>query len=533
MANVTAGAAYKELEKVGDYISPNINAAADRLAKQGMQQKQLNADAKVATDKRLDEAYAGITVNTDALQAKATGFTNRDDIARDFAGAATERSMQYAEQAREAAQRGDWKLMNDLKGKIKRIEGDFKNTVNDEAILTGIFKGYQEKYAAGEVDDDEWLAFAAAMEKFDYQISLDENDNKVITAIEMDDDGQPVLGDDGNPKVITKKWADVVAQRDRPYEVVQLEDKEGKKGLIGDMLSTMGKRKYDEVTGQYIETNQTWDEDAENQFMGKVKALQSNDRTMYSILRQASGGEIIERKNSKLPKEEQEENKKLVEDYLRFQVKGGYDQEQTKKVAPRTAEQMADEAAKNRQVTREGQQITRDANADDQAIALRKMALDEWKAKNPQAKPLNKTETKELENDTVVVKFFDVAKEMAKLDKNAPEEDVQKVLDNSGLGFLIGANFDWFGLQGTQYNIGDVEGVNQKDVFKNIKGMADAAGLSLVDTDIKESIERIQKGTSGVTNDSGSTKEKPATTSSTANMTPQEKIEYYKNLNKK
>ena len=81
MAKVTAGAAYKQLTKVGDYISPNINAGADRIARQGMRQKQLNADAKARADKRLDEALGGIQVDTEALQSKATGFETRDDVA--------------------------------------------------------------------------------------------------------------------------------------------------------------------------------------------------------------------------------------------------------------------------------------------------------------------------------------------------------------------------------------------------------------------------------------------------------------------
>lgn len=516
MAKVTAGAAYKQLTKVGDYISPNINAGADRIARQGMRQKQLNADAKARADKRLDEALGGIQVDTEALQSKATGFETRDDVARDYAYTATQRSMEYAELAREAAQNGDWVAMNNYKGKMKRIEGDFKNTVNDEKLLGEIFTGYRDKYQSGEIDDDEWLDFAESMEKFNYEIKLDENDNKVITAIELDDEGQPVMDAEGNPKVMTKKWADVVNQRDRPFEVVRLEDKEGKKGLIGDMLSTMGKRKYDEETGQYITTTQTWDDEAERQFTAKVKGLQSNDRTMYSLLKQASGGEITKKKDFT------DSDKQLVEDFLRFQVKGGYDTEESMKVRTMTVEEREAEAAKNRAVTMRGQDIGKEKADASNQIALKKLALEEWKAQNPN-KTLSKGDEKKAQNEALVVKFYEVAKAIGNLGDKADDAQVQKVLDDSGLGFIADTDWQlWF--QDNEFDIGTVKDIKNKDAFKIVKGMAKKAGLEMKDTDVREAINAIQ---------AGKAEEKPAGTKATEGMTAQEKIDYYKNLNKK
>lgn len=342
MAKATAGAAYKELKRVGNYIAPQINAGADRLATNARHQKELNAVEKATADKRLDEALKDISVDTEALQAKATGFTSRDDVARDFAYAATERSQMYAEKAREAASNGDWVTMNNYKGKMNKIKGDFKNTVNDEAILKETLDTYRKAWQEGKVDDDDWLDFAESMEKFNYEVSLDDNDNKVIKAIVLDDDGQPELDGSGNPKYIVKKWSDVVNQHDRPYEVVQLEDKQDKKGLIGDMLATMGKRKYDEVTGDYITTKQTWDDEAKKQFKAKIMGIQSSDRMMHSILKQASGNTINKKKNFT------DEDKKLVEDFLRFQVKGGYNTEELKQVRSRTPSEIGASEAANR-----------------------------------------------------------------------------------------------------------------------------------------------------------------------------------------
>jgi len=491
MAKVTAGAAYKELEKVGNYVSDNVNAAADRLTKQGMQQKQLNADAKVAADKRLDDAYADI--NVPELVSSATGNQTRDDVARKLAKTATNRAAEYAELARDAAAKGDWKGMNDYKARMKVIESDFKNTVNDEAILKEVFTSYREKYQNGEIDDDDWLDFAESMEKFNYEVILDDNDQKVIRAIELDDEGEPVLDEDGKPNIMEKKWAEVVNQRDRPYERVQLEDQQGKKGLVGDMLATMGKRKYDEVTGQYIETTQTWDEEAEAQFIAKVKGLQANDRTMYSLLKQASGGEIKKKKGFS------EDDKQLVEDFLRHQVKGGYNQEQTKRGRSRTPKEMADEAAKNRAVTMRGQDMAQDRADDDNAIALRKMALEEWKAANPnKTGKMTKEETKKAENEALVVKFYDVAKSIGDLGAEANDTAVQKVLDESGLGFVATTDWQlWF--QDNEFDIGTIKDIKNKDTFKIVKGMAKKAGLEMKDTDVREAINSIQSGDTKLT----------------------------------
>ena len=369
MVKVTAGAAYKELKRSDNYVADQINAGADRLAKQGMQQVEINAAKEARAEKRLDEALSGITVDTDALLAKATGFEGRDDVARDLANTATQRSMKYAELARDAAAKGDWVTMNNYKGKISRIKGDFKNTVNDEAILKESMDKYRAAWQTGDIDDDDWLDFGEAMEKSNYEITLDENDNKVIRAIVMDDEGKPEMGEDGKPKVIEKKWSDVVSQRDRPMEVVQLEDKGTQKGLISDMLATMGKRKYDE-TGQYITTSQTWDEAAEQQFMSKVKGLQANDRTMYSLLKQASGGSITKKKDFTT------EDKKMVEDFLRFQVKGGYGEEESMKVRTKTVQEQEKEEAANRALTKRGQDLA-------EGRAEKQLELDWYKAMNP------------------------------------------------------------------------------------------------------------------------------------------------------
>lgn len=508
MAKVTAGAAGSQLKRVGNYVAPQVNAAADRLASQANSNRALNDAKEERTNKRIFDAQAGVKVDVDALVAKATGFKGRDDLARDYANSAVKRSEEYANLAREAASKQDWNTMNMYQGKINRIKGDFKNTVNDEAILADIFKGYQEKYNSGEIDDDEWLDFARSMEEFNYEITLDENDNKVIRAIVLDDEGKPELDDSGKPKVIEKSWSDVVSQKDNPYERVQLEDKEGKKGLIGDMLATMGKRKYDDATGQFITTTQTWDDQAEKQFMAKVKGLQSDNRTMHSILKQASGGEIIKKKNFT------GEDKKMVEDYLRFQVKGGYDTEEKASVRGRTVDEMDAEGAKNRAVTMRGQDIGKETSEENNKIALEKIALERWKAENPDK---NKATTKDELTKESSKLAFEIATKIANVTGDTEEEKDAKINKiGSEYGLNTSANSDWWGKN--EFNL-DGEAYLQDDPHEVAKAIAKKMGYEYDATYAQEQL----------TKKLGDSKK---TTTPTANMTPQEKIDYYKNLNK-
>ena len=495
MAKVSAGAGYKELKRVGNYVAPQVNAGADRLAANVRQQKELNAAEKARADKQIYDASEGVVVDIETLQAKATGFQNRDDLARDYAIVAVKRSEEYAEKAREAASRQDWTAMNNYKGKINRIKGDFKNTVNDEEILKKSMDKYRESWQNGEVDDEDWLDFGESLERFNYEIAFDENDNKVIRAIVLDDKNQPELDDEGNPKVIEKKWADVVSQRDRPYEVVQLEDKQGKKGLIGDMLATMGKRKYDENTGQFITTFQTWDDTAEKQFLAKVRGIQADDRSMYSLLKQASGGSIKKKDDFT------EEDNKLVEDFLRYQVKGGYSTEGSTKVRTRTPEEIEKDSAADRNLRRELQKDSQEFSSAE-AQKARDAALAQFQVKLAADVSADKVKGmgKNAKDKMTVARFYDVAQEVAKLGKDAKESDVQAVYDKSGLGFLLTGDFDWFGLADTQYGMGGDKStgdIKVKDVLKNVKAMARASGIDIEETDIKEVMSEPEKYRAG------------------------------------
>lgn len=476
---VSAGAGYRELKRIGNYVAPQINKAADRTGASIDKAIAANVAEKDKFNKRVDDALSGITVDVDALQSKATGFETRDDQARDYVMGVRKRSEEHAEAARKAALAGDWEAVHNYKGKIARLKGDFKNTVNDEAILKETFDKYRTDWQNGDIDDDEWLAFGESIENFDFETVLDENDNKVVRALVRDDEGNVT-------HIEEKKWSELVNRKDRPFEVVRLEDKQGKKGLIGDLLSTMGKRKYDEQTGQFITTKQTWDDIAEKQFKAKVIGLQSNDRTMHSLLKQAGG----ESKKSGFT----EADDTLVENFLRDQVKGGYDTTESKKVRGLTPEEQQKENARTRAVTRRGQDIGAEKQAEQDRLNWDKQALAWWKAKNPNIKVGGSGSTAQ-ETTAKVARLYDIATQISNTDLN--DNAVQKVLDETGLGFII--DTDWqlgaginnlFGGDYNQFDLGRIEDIDQKDVFKIVKGLARKAGLDLEDTDIRDVIER-------------------------------------------
>ena len=359
MAKATAGAGYRELKRVGNYIAPNVSKAADRLAANARQQKSLNAAEKARQDKRLDDALKEADVDTEALQSKVTGFQNRDDVARDYATTATERSMKYAQLAREAATSGDWKTHRAYIDRMNRIKGDFKNAVNDEKFLGDLFSQHQKSFLDGKIDDDDWLDFMEAIEDHNYEVGLDENDNRVVTAL--------VKKEDGSRERITKNISDIVNGNERPYEVVTVN---GKGGLVDEMLVGFGKRKYDSEGKNYITTEQVWDDKNEQAFSAKVKGLQSNDRTMYSLLKQASNDQI--RKKGGFT----QADKDLVKDYLYKQVRGQYDESTSQKVRQLTPDERLQENARNRAIQRRGQDLSQKRSDD-------RLALDWYKALNP------------------------------------------------------------------------------------------------------------------------------------------------------
>ena len=454
---VTGAAAYKEFDKVQDDLGQSVSKSADRNAANARQQKALDAAEDARNQKRLEKAFDRSEIDTKTLQSKVTGFASRDDVARDYAGVATQRSMEYAELARKAASDQDWKTHRTMVDKMNRIKGDFKNAVNDEKFLGDLFSKHQKGYLDGSIDDDDWLEFMKSVESKDYEIGLDENDNRVMTAL-VDDEK-------GGKKRVTKKMADIVNGNERPYEVV---DVTGKGGLVDEWLVGFGKRKYDKVSGGYITTNQVWDDKNEEAFNAKLRGLQSNDRVMYSLLKQASSGQIRKKEGFS------EKDKTLVRDYLYQQVRGQFTESVTKKVRSTTPQEKAYQSKLNRDITVRGQDIGKVKADKADANYKERLELDWWRAKNPTKRSVKPTKD-DLQKSNSLLAF-----EIANKIKNAGKEgDSDSTLDSiintigDKYGLSTSSNSDWWGKN--EFNLGNRE-FNQDDTHGIAKAIAKKMG---------------------------------------------------------
>ena len=152
MAKVTAGAGYKELTKVGDYISPNINAAADRIAKQGMQQKQINADAKARQEERDHDWAKEAQVDMTNFEVEVTGNA---DLTGMFVGAAQGGAAKAGKLYGEARalQNIDRKTAEGKKAEAQLVELSFKNLATQSKELKPILDAYAKDYADGKIKE--------------------------------------------------------------------------------------------------------------------------------------------------------------------------------------------------------------------------------------------------------------------------------------------------------------------------------------------------------------------------------------------
>ena len=174
MAKAGAGA-YSQLQRVGNYVAPQINKAADRLNQQGMQQKQLNAEAGARKEAR-DEAWR-LDTQTDFtnFELDATGNTGRDDMFKIAAEKGIERAESYFRQAREL-RATDPKKADIMKAKGRAIQSSFKNLAADSVIVKEMFDGYAEGYATGKIKEGAYRSFMNGLSRNEAVPYLDDND---------------------------------------------------------------------------------------------------------------------------------------------------------------------------------------------------------------------------------------------------------------------------------------------------------------------------------------------------------------------
>jgi len=443
MAKAGAGA-YSQLQRVGNYIAPQVNKAADRLNQQGMQQKQLRADDKKEQQRRQDTAktesqrrqdefnkLGAANVGDFVLDEGLTGFDTIDKANQHLAKTGIALVEKWSnEQRGTVAGSSEWWALQDKKN---AMGGDFKTIKGDQSRLTEIHKSNLADANNGDIDDPDYETFWEGFEKLNVVPYYGEDGGRYADVYERDQQGNVLKGEDGKPlPPITKKWTNIIKGIDTPYKVVHLtdtQDPEGNKrtGLVNQFLGSMGKRTKDKVTGDFTINEQTWDDTAEKQFMGLVKGLQSNDRKMYSLLRQATVNDKVQstKKTGFTPAD-----KKRVEDFLRDAVKGGYGEVTTKKVTSQTNTQRKQAAT---------------------TAHTRAKALLKWKRDNPTTKDDGEIDIEE-ENRRGSTVAYDIAKEIGQTKLN--DKSVRTIANKYGLNF----SEDW-NVGNTTWNEFDIDGV--------------------------------------------------------------------------
>lgn len=377
MAKVSAGAAGSQLKRVGNYIAPQINKGADRVAANARQQKQLNATRRNQEDQQLEKRLSDTKVDDDTFLVTATGVTDEDDFNRLAAINGLNKAKEVFQKARELDLSGDRLGADEQRAKANKIQSSFKNLVNNIPIVKGIMAGYEEDFSKGKIKPEAYkrMAIGGAIRGEAVPNLNDNGDWELKILVRDEETGEVELGDDGKAKYVTSTIGDIKKGLNKPYYFNELL---GKDGELNKVLLSMGKSKYDEVNDQYIDTKQVWDEARQRSLDSFIEGTLNNNREMYKWYNYATGEEKFEGFT--------DDDKILISAKIDKSVKGAYDTTESKKVAPRTAKQLELESARNRATTRRGQDLSDSGRKD-------RLALDWWKARNPNKTGKAKTET--------------------------------------------------------------------------------------------------------------------------------------------
>jgi len=444
MAKAGAGA-YSQLQRVGNYVAPQINKAADRLNQQGMQQKQLKAEASARKEAR-DETWR-LDTQTDFsnFELEATGNAGRDDMFKLAAEKGIQRAESYFRQAREL-RATDPNKADIMKAKGRSIQTSFKNLSADSAIVKAMFDGYAEAYANGKIKEGAYRSFMNGLSRNEAVPYLDDNDQWRVRVMVRDETSGEILKDEnGEVKYEDKSLSEIKKGLDKPYDFNEVH---GQTGELNKVLTAMGKNKWDEINGQFIDTKQEFGAEQEKSLNDFIEGTLGSDREMYKWYYYATGEEKLKGFNTA--------DKDKITNYINTAVKGAYGKEVTRKVTPTTQEEKEEAARKLAAARVKAAGVLAEA-VDDRFTKTNKRLTDEAVAKNLAAK--NKKGTKEVVRAEKSKMYYDLAYKLREVDS---EEDAQKILDDSGYSINVNDDFwnwwdKWDSKAGEALNVGTTD----------------------------------------------------------------------------
>lgn len=495
MAGFTGAAAYQRLERLDNQISDNANKAADRAAANMRQQKALNAQQKEADQKRQDELFDKNKTTADKFKIDPTTHNDADTVSSQVGNDAYKAALDAQVEANELYRTGDVKGYEEKMAEVRQIEHQFNNYQESLEGLRTSMEAYNEMLKSGNVVDEELASAIQSLSTGKFKGGYVRGEGIKTSVAMLDKNGeQKIDPETGEPMYKVYNMADLQKELMNPFTVSEMYDKDSE---INTFASNLGTKTWDEESKDYIYTKQEWDDvrevSAQNFLDGITGDVDENGeytdvpnkRKMYDYLYQLTG---IEKKDG-FTKEE----KDFVRDRLYGEIRGQYTEESSSTIKGLTAEQKLRENAANRAVTMRGQDIGKQKADADDALAAERLKLDWWKAMNPNKS--GKGTKKEIDRASVV-RLYDIAKQIGNLGAKANDDQVQQVLDDNGLGFVLNTDWQlWF--QENEFDLGKVKDIKNKDAFKIVKGLAAKAGLELEDTDIREVLLNPEKYRNG------------------------------------
>jgi len=424
-----------------------------------MQQKQLNAEAGARKEAR-DEAWR-LDTQTDFtnFEVDATGNAGRDDMFKIAAEKGIERAESYFRQAREL-RATDPKKADIMKAKGRAIQSSFKNLAADSVIVKEMFDGYAEGYATGKIKEGAYRSFMNGLSRNEAVPYLDDNDQWRVRVMVRDETSGEILKDEnGEVKYEDKSLSEIKKGLDKPYDFNEVH---GKDGELNKVLTAMGKNKWDEINGQFIDTKQEFGEEQQKSLNDFIEGTLGNDREMYKWYYYATGKEKLKGFNTA--------DKEKITNYINTAVKGAYGKENIKKVTP-TTQKEKEEAAALLNYNR-----VKAAELVAEGVADRFKQTNERLTNEAAARALAAEGKKGTKEEIVREKSKMYYSWALKLRGVTSEEEAQKILDDNGINIQINSGVmnwldSWDYKEGEAIDVGN-KTINVKDTHKMAKQFA-------------------------------------------------------------
>jgi len=479
MASGGGAAAYQKLERLDNQISDNANKAADRAAANQRAKAKANDERRAKeTERKNAEADKNKEKAKERKQSTSnTGRQSYDATVNRVGNALFKEGLEMEAEALRLDELGtdeskakatQMRIAFDVKNREwnQMIEGDERMRVNIKAL--------KEAQAQGKITDAETEALIKSYDRDD-GVNIEYVEGKGFirtTPMYEAENGEPILDEEGNQKYQDLEYNKVLND---DYKAYWLEDENT---MADGIMVDMGVAKVGEEDGQFIRTQKGYSNQALEQLEGRITQIvgsdtqKPNNEEMYKWNHAIGSGESRDKKKDFTPEE-----RDAVANAIRTKIMGRESIEDTSKVRTQTPDEkkkIADDkiAVQNR-----------NAKTAEERLAWAKDPKNPANIAKKKNTAIGKKGSLTPEIETQLADVMRIALEISKVDN---EEDVQAILNDSKIGDAYGAAFDWGGLAGTQFDIGDLTGTTPDSILKNAKAIGTFIGIPSENTNVAQ-----------------------------------------------